>query len=215
MFVVLFIAVIAMTSFHMDNSNMEKQITLVECELETYVDSASLCAYKACLRYVQSTQDTIEYLAVADFSLPSSVKRFYVYHLPTHTKIMTTYVTHGKHSGEDTTTSFSNKIHSGQTSLGLYKVEGTYIGTHGKSIYLNGLDKEFNDEAKERSIVMHTAPYAKPEIIAELGRLGKSLGCPVLPEVEYNQVLEYLPNNALLFHYYPDRNYLAKSVWLR
>jgi hypothetical protein len=110
---------------------------------------------------------------------------------------------------------FFNKIHSGQTSLGLYKIEGTYIGAHGKSIFLNGLDKNFNDDAKQRNIVIHTAPYAKPVIITELGRLGKSLGCPVLPESDYNQVLEYLPNNALLFHYYPDHNYLTMYVWLR
>ncbi|MFN8416118.1 MAG: murein L,D-transpeptidase catalytic domain family protein [Cytophagaceae bacterium] len=205
-----------MTSFQVKKrSKIEEQNILTEKQQTFLSDSASICAYKACLKYVQLTNDSVDYLAVADFSLPSSVKRFYIYHLPTQTKVMTTYVTHGKHSGGDTTTSFSNRIHSGQTSLGLYKIEGTYVGCHGKSIYLNGLDKDFNDEAKERSIVMHTAPYAHPNTITELGRLGKSLGCPVLPEMDYNQVLEYLPNNALLFHYYPDHNYLTKSFWLR
>lgn len=178
-------------------------------------DSAFYFAFKAYTNYIKKTKDTLEYIAIADFTKPSSQKRFYIVHMPTESLLMTTYVTHGKHSGRDSTVQFSNELNSGQTSLGLYKIEGTYLGCHGKSIYLEGLDQHFNHAAKQRNIVMHTAAYADVSVISVLGRLGKSLGCPVLPEKDYLDVVQYLPNNALLFHYYPDAHYLANSVWLR
>jgi hypothetical protein len=107
-FMVLFIAMVAIISFHMNKVSLDNTVWLLEKDVKLYSDSTSLYGYKACQKKknIYITKDTVDYLAVADFSLPSSVKRFYVYHLPSQTKILTTYVTHGKHSGGDSTTSF-------------------------------------------------------------------------------------------------------------
>lgn len=162
-----------------------------------------------------STSEKSNFLAIVDFSRSSAEKRFYLISMKDTTLVHSDYVSHGKHSGNLYANSFSNEEQSLKTSLGFYKVAESYSGCHGLSIRLDGLDKGYNDNARNRAIVMHAAAYAEPMVIKELGRLGKSFGCPTLPSDGFFYVVNHIKENAILFHYYPDEIYLKNCVWLR
>lgn len=178
----------------------------------------SPAVYEYALKGMHSIEDSLhknfKYLAVVDFSKPSTERRFYIIDLSDTSIVCTDYVCHGKYTGDNYATSFSNQIESNKSSLGFYQLSETYIGAHGLSIRMDGLDNGFNNNARKRAIVMHTADYANESIIKELGRFGRSLGCPTLPEKTFNTFANQLSNNAIIFHYYPDKNYLENSVWL-
>ena len=93
--------------------------------------------------------------------------------------LFSSVVSHGRNSGGNYATSFSNQNGSYKSSLGFYLTENTYQGGNGYSLILNGLEKGINDKAKERSIVVHGASYANPTVAAS-GRLGEKSGmsCP-------------------------------------
>lgn len=80
-------------------------------------------------------------------------------------------MTHGKNSGDDLATSFSNRPNSYQSSIGLFQTGQLYTGKHGQSLRLVGLEPGFNDKSEERAIVMHSAAYADPRVVPGLGRL--------------------------------------------
>ena len=66
---------------------------------------------------------------------------------------------HGRGSGDNYATRFSNAEGSHQTSLGLFRTADTYVGSNGYSLRLDGLETGVNDRARDRAIVMHGAPY--------------------------------------------------------
>ena len=101
--------------------------------------------------------DRSDYLTICDFSQPSRQKRLYIIDIASNELVLNTYVAHGKNSGAEYATRFSNKPSSLQSSLGFYITEGTYIGEHGLSLKINGVDKGFNDKASRRHIVIHGA----------------------------------------------------------
>ena len=175
--------------------------------------------YEIALKGINAIQDSlhekIKYLAVVDFSLPSTSKRFYLIDLTDTSLVCSEYVCHGKQSGENYATSFSNTVHSYKSSLGFYRLSESYIGQHGLSIRMDGLDKGYNDNARERAIVMHAADYADTSVIQMWGRLGRSHGCPALPKETFSSIASIIENNTIIFHYYPDEKYLKESVWLR
>ncbi|MPR32206.1 hypothetical protein GBK04_02295 [Cytophagaceae bacterium SJW1-29] len=150
-------------------------------------------------------------LAIADFSQSSRHKRLYVIDFLNKKVLLNTYVAHGRNSGQEYASKFSNANSSYQSSLGFYKALGTYHGKHGLSLRLQGLEKNINDQAFERAIVMHGADYVSEDFIRQTGRLGRSLGCPAVSQAEHQQLIKLLRNGAGLFLYYPDANYLSKS----
>lgn len=154
------------------------------------------------------------YLCVADFQKPSSEKRIYVIDMQDSSLFHSDYVAHGRNSGQLHAESFSNIMHSNQSSLGFYLISESYEGKHGLSIRLDGLDAGFNDRARDRAIVMHAADYAEPSIILSTGRLGRSLGCPALPQEGFSKVALSIAAKSVLFIYYPQKEYLSQSVWL-
>ena len=89
-------------------------------------------------------------------------------------------VAHGRGSGDNFATRFSNAEGSHQTSLGLFRTADTYVGGNGYSLRLDGLETGVNDRARERAIVMHGAPYVSEANVRTVGRLGRSHGCPAL-----------------------------------
>lgn len=143
-------------------------------------------------------------ITLIDFSLPSTQKRLWVIDLSTTTILAESYVAHGKNSGVTNAEKFSNRPNSYQSSLGFYKTGKTYYGKHGYSLRLYGLEKNINDLAFQRAIVMHPASYATEQFIEEHGRLGRSFGCPALPPDVSQKIIDYIKDESLLFIYHPS-----------
>src|SRR5690606_13191854 len=109
-------------------------------------------------------------------------KRFYTVDLKKKSLKFHSLVSHGKNTGQNMATSFSNTVHSNQSSLGFYLTGETYVGSKGYSLRLDGLDGSYNDKMRERAVVMHEANYVSESWIRKYGRLGRSQGCPALPK---------------------------------
>jgi L,D-transpeptidase catalytic domain len=141
-----------------------------------------------------------ELLAIADFSKPSRDPRFHLVNLQ-NGQLSTFLVAHGKgsdpgHSGW--VQSFSNTPGSEATSSGSYLVGEAYIGEHGSSRRLAGLDAQ-NDQAEARAIVIHPAWYVSQVMIAEQGKIGRSQGCFAFSQNDIGQILDRLAPGTLLY----------------
>lgn len=151
-------------------------------------------------------------LTIIDFSQSSNKKRMYVLDLYKKALLFNTYVAHGRNTGDEFAEKFSNIPGTFQSSLGFFLTENMAIGSKvGLSLILKGLEKGFNDKAREREIIIHGADYATEEFIQKHGRLGRSYGCPSLPPDLIKPVAETIKNGSLLFIYKPDDNYVNKS----
>ena len=150
-------------------------------------------------------------LTLIDFSKPSTEERLYVFDMRAPKMLFHTHVAHGRNSGDNYATSFSNVNGSHQSSLGFYRTGSTYIGRNGYSLILDGLEKGINDNARERAIVIHGAAYANPSVIESAGRLGRSFGCPALPQAVSKEIIDTIKGGSLLFIYADDNSYLAQS----
>lgn len=151
------------------------------------------------------------YLTICDFSQSSKQKRLYIIDVVNNKLITNTYVAHGKNSGGEYATSFSNQPESLQSSLGFYITSNTYIGEHGLSLRINGVDPGYNDKALERSIVIHGAAYVDGARAKAGMYMGRSWGCPAVPEKESATIITTIKNGTCLFIYHPSRNYLLRS----
>lgn len=150
-------------------------------------------------------------LTVIDYSLPSSKERLWVFDLRHDTLLYHTYVAHGVNSGIDIPHHFSNQLSSKETSLGTFVTQNTYIGANGYSLNLLGLEKNINDNAFTRRVVMHGAWYVEPSFIKKSGRAGRSWGCPAIADTLAKPVINSIKNGSVLFAYYPDKNYLSHT----
>lgn len=159
--------------------------------------------------------DNDDVISIVDFSLPSSSKRLFVIDLNSRKVLYCTYVAHGHNSGLEYADQFSNKPQSNKSSLGFYKTLGTYIGGHGYSLRLEGLEKGINDNANRRDIVVHGAAYVSEGLIRAQGYLGRSQGCPALPEKLHRPIIDKIKNGSCLFIYGKDRNYPGRSKILK
>jgi hypothetical protein len=101
-------------------------------------------------------------LAVIDYSLPSTEQRLWVFDLKKRKLLFHELVAHGRNSGENMATLFSNQNESYATSLGLFRTQESYRGQNGYSLRMEGLEPGFNDNAYDRAIVIHGAPYVSP-----------------------------------------------------
>mgnify|MGYP001809903466 CR=1 FL=1 len=153
-------------------------------------------------------------LTVIDFSLPSSEKRMWIIDMKDGLILHYGHVSHGRNSGDLMAKQFSNVSSSYMSSLGFFLTGETYQGKHGYSLRLDGLEKGFNDKARERAIVIHGADYAHENFIRQTGRLGRSLGCPALPNEIADEVIDMIKERSLLFIYGKDKEYLDKSAFL-
>jgi hypothetical protein len=153
-------------------------------------------------------------LTVIDFSRPSTEKRLWVYDLRSRELLFHEHVAHGRGSGENLPTQFSNVPESYRSSLGLFRTGEAYIGKHGLSLRLDGLEPGINDRARERAIVIHGADYVNAATARAQGRLGRSLGCPaVRPEI-VKSLINAVKDGGLLFAYYPSQAWLEASTYL-
>jgi hypothetical protein len=154
-------------------------------------------------------------LTIIDYTKPSTERRLWVFDLA-HSRVLFEEMTaHGKNSGDILAVRFSNAPNSLMTSLGAFLTGDTYIGKHGLSLRLQGLEKGINDNSMERAIVIHAAGYVSDAIAKGKGRIGRSWGCPaVRPEVAH-RLIQTLLGGSLVLAYYPDRSWLETSTLAR
>jgi len=155
------------------------------------------------------TNDTI---VIIDFDLPSNQPRLFIVDLSRNKVLHASLVAHGKNTGNNMATRFSNVNGSLQSSLGFFKTNEKYTGKHGLSLRLDGLEKGINDHARARSIVIHSAAYVSNDFIRKYNRIGRSFGCPALPVDGYQEALKLLDNEVLLFIHSSNGNYTPTFV---
>ena len=153
-------------------------------------------------------------LTIIDFTKSSNSKRFYTIDLKNLAVKFHTYVSHGRNTGDVMAKSFSNTVHSNQSSLGFYVTAETYVGSKGYSLKLDGMEKGYNDKLRERAVVMHDADYVSENWIKKYGRLGRSQGCPALPKSISKKIIDTIKNRTAIFAYYNDSAYLSASSYL-
>ncbi|GAB3988382.1 murein L,D-transpeptidase catalytic domain family protein [Spirosoma daeguense] len=170
--------------------------------------------FEYALRGWQKMDTTKAMLTIVDLSQPSNRKRLYVVDLFNKKLLFNTYVSHGRNSGDLLPTQFSNTQSSFQSSLGFYQTLNTYMGRHGLSLQLKGLEKGFNDNVYNRNIVLHGADYVCEDIIKKTGRLGRSQGCPAVPYADSKGIIQAVKGGSCLFVYSPNTQYLKESSYL-
>lgn len=151
---------------------------------------------------------TKDILTLIDFSKSSNTKRLWVINLTTNEVLFNTLVAHGKNTGEEFANYFSNKAESYQSSLGFYATAEVYTGKHGLSLRLDGLQKDLNDKARERAVVVHGADYVSESFIKNHKRLGRSQGCPALPVEMNEKIINVIKGKSCLFIYHPSKSSL-------
>ncbi len=182
-------------------------------ELAPRLDPQALEAALTALKRLQAAGTTVraDVLTVIDYTKPSTERRMWVFDL-VHTSVLFEELTaHGKNSGDNQAVRFSNTPNSLMSSLGAFLTGDTYIGKHGLSLRLQGLEKGINNNSMERAIVIHAAAYISDAIAKKKGRIGRSWGCPaVRPEIS-RRLIESVQGGTLVLAYYPDPSWLRNS----
>ncbi len=183
-----------------------------DCKLEKCV---SLDVFKTAMLgyYKMDFSQKKDILTIIDYSKPSSEKRFFVINTDKKQLLYSTFIAHGKNSGDNYVTSFSNLSNSLQSCLGFFITGETYTGENGYSLKLDGLEKNINDNARSRSIVIHGADYVCQEYIDKYGRLGRSWGCPALPSEVSKEIIDVISNGSCVFIYGYDKFYKENSTF--
>ena len=151
-----------------------------------------------------SVRSASSVLTIVDLSRPSQLKRLWVVDVVQQKTLFNTLVAHGKGTGEVVATAFSNVNGSEQSSLGFYRTgRNTYVGKHGLSLKLQGLDPGFNTNAEKRSVVVHGAEYVCDDFVRKHGHLGRSQGCPALPVAETAAIVQVIKGGSLLYLHGP------------
>jgi hypothetical protein len=153
-------------------------------------------------------------LTIIDYSMPSNEKRLWVFDIKERKLLFNTYVSHGIKSGSLVSNYFSNKNNSKASSIGVYKTQEAYYGRDGLSLRLDGLDRNFNDNASNRSVVMHSGWYVEERFIKKYGRPGRSWGCPALPLENSQAIINTIKDKSLLVIYYPSDRWFNQSKFL-
>ncbi len=169
-------------------------------------------AYKGYQRLIKKDRlSNPSILSICDLSQSSNKKRFYILDLAENKILLTTYVAHGRGSGAEYARRFSNRGSSHESSLGFFITGNTYLGEHGLSLRLQGLEKGFNDHALRRNIVIHGAEYIGQDFLQQNPYMGRSYGCPAVPQDECEEIIDLIKNGSCLFIYYPTKTYLQRS----
>lgn len=204
----LLLLLVSITSFSMGENEIKTLYNEMKLSKEISYDLFK----DAMIGYSRiDTKKKKEVITIIDYSKPSTEERFYVLDLKRKEVVYKTYVSHGVNTGGNEASQFSNRMNSRQTSLGFFLTSETYYGRNGYSLRLDGLEKGINDRARERTIVIHGAAYATDDFIRRNGRLGRSWGCPALPDNLSKEVIDTIKNGSVLFAYGADDNYLNKT----
>lgn len=166
----------------------------------TSIDPALLEQAKASLAEHGASLLHRDMIGIADYSLHSAKPRFHLVDLESG-RSTSLLVAHGKGSDKRHTgflQKFSNVPGSEASSGGSYVTTETYIGKHGTSRRLKGLESS-NDLAEQRAIVIHGAWYVDSDMVRNHGKIGRSQGCFAFSETDLRQVLERLGSGRLLY----------------
>jgi hypothetical protein len=139
-------------------------------------------------------------IAIADFAASSSYPRFHVVNL-IDGAVTSMLVAHGSGSDPDHTgylQRFSNLDGSNASCEGAFLTSDYYVGKHGRSQRLIGLDPT-NDNALARAIVVHGAWYSNQEMLATHGKLGRSQGCFAVGENQLSTLFDVLGEGRMIY----------------
>lgn len=153
--------------------------------------------------FVKNTQ----YITLVDFTLPSYEKRLYVIDLKNDRVVLNSYVAHGKNSGLTNTVSFSDTPGSDQSMYGAFITSDPYVGKHGTSLRVQGLEKGINDTAMRRAVVIHSAWYASPTFVNEFHRAGRSDGCFAVGPEDIKPLINDIKDQSFLYAYAPEERH--------
>lgn len=156
-----------------------------------------------------------ELLTIVDYTKPSIERRLWVIDLKNEKVLFNTWVSHGKNSGSINATSFSNKVNSFKSSLGVFITDDdAYVGNRGLSLRIRGLEPDINDNAYRRNIVFHGAAYVNEDTAQRNGMLGRTLGCLAVSKDMIKELIDTIKDNTVVVAYYPDKNWLKKSDFI-
>ncbi len=196
---ILTATVLTQTAFARPANINEKLILKNIPNLDPTTLKYAVKGYKWATRHTQVNRpDT---LTIIDFSKPSSQKRLWVINLKTSKLLLNTFTTHGSKSGALMAKSFSNKVDTDKTSLGVYKTLHAYTGQHGYSLRIQGLEKGINDNALKRNVVIHPAWYATPKFVKQHHLTGRSWGCFALDPAISSKVINHVKDGSIIFAY--------------
>lgn len=179
-------------------------------------------AFRSYFAFRQAHPDEVKkpYLYFVDYGLPSTIPRGYVFDMDALEVVDGPFaVAHGRGSSSSrygVPTRFSNAPGSEATSLGLYLAQETYR-FHGRSnghlyrsigLRLEGVSGDYNDNARERRVVAHGAPYVSAT------RAGRSEGCPAMELSRASRLLPKLADGGMVFLFAPDSDWIAGDPWL-
>lgn len=170
-----------------------------------------LAAFEGYEQLKQQGKIENEILTIVDFSLSSTQERMWVIDMKTQKVILKSLVSHGRNSGSEYATDFSNVNESYKSSLGFYLTGEEYNGKHGLSLRLDGMEYGINNNARSRAVVVHGADYVSESFIKNTGRLGRSQGCPAVPYKVHKELIQTIKGKSCIFIYHPSRTYVAKS----
>jgi L,D-transpeptidase catalytic domain len=116
---------------------------------------------------------------LVNMAIPSGKNRFFVYDFDRDSVLMKGLVAHGQGNGAWLAEpQFSNVKGSGCTSLGRYKIGGSYEGVFGLAYKLYGLDSS-NSNAYARYVVLHAYSLVPQREVFPIP-ICQSLGCPMV-----------------------------------
>lgn len=168
--------------------------------LDPVIDANLVARARASFDRHRSSLRNIDTVGIVDFSKPSSAPRFFI--LDTNSgRVSRHYVSHGRGSDPAHTgflQRFSNQFGSEASSNGAYVTGDFYPGKYGRSMRVRGLDYT-NSNAEPRAIVVHSAWYAEPEVLATNGRLGRSEGCFAMSHSSLQEVMARLGPGRFLY----------------
>jgi hypothetical protein len=139
-------------------------------------------------------------MGIVDYGRASRQPRFHLLDLGSGA-VTTLLVAHGRGSDPAHTgwlARFSNDEGSNASSSGAFLTAEAYVGAHGRSMRLEGLER-CNDAARPRAIVVHSASYVTRAMVRDTGKLGRSLGCFTVTAEDLPQVMTRLGAGRLLY----------------
>jgi hypothetical protein len=183
---------------HLDSFGLKKNIFYYACKGYEYLLS-------------ENKLQKPSIITICDYSQSSSSKRLYIIDLNEGKLLFNTYVSHGKNSGSEYATSFSNSTNSHKSSLGFMVTGETYNGGKGYSMHLDGMERGINDKVRNRDIVMHGSNYVNAKRADEGATMGRSYGCPAVSYAEHKEIIDAIKDGSCFFIYADYKLYASSS----